>query len=253
MSKVISLEEVTSSKTYVYPSNNLFAFEHPLYYIQPFLDMVSPFAESLIFEADNVVVNTNEDKSNNTSYGRLSVKAKLQNDYDFEVNGEHFTSEMGMVYAFDTKKPEIKLFSGKRVSVCTNQCIFGADNITSILLTNNKRSNINEIARLYFDKIKQDNEKYIEVVSKMMDTKILDFDHHVGRLVNKSIKMKNLGIRPVLAAVGLLNDETSKYEMVKNDANRNLWVSYNALTEVLKKENIFEEASKTLLLENLYL
>lgn len=255
MAKVITLNDVNSSKIYVNPQNNVFNFKHPSEYLEPFFDVVREYQESLIIEADSIVENQNTDDSSNISYGRLSVKCRLKQEYDFFVNQELFQSEMGLVYAFDTRKPEIKLFNGKRVFVCTNQCIFGADNVTSILLTSTKKANVNDIISGYFDRLLSENQKYQETVGRMMETRITDFDKHVGKLVNSGLKSKTIGINPIVEAVRLMSTESSRYFML-GDTNpdiQNEWTSYNAITEVLKKSNIFDECSKTLLLEKIYL
>lgn len=255
MSKVITLDDVNSSKIYVNPQNNVFNFKHPSEYLEPFFDVVREYQESLIIEADSIVENQNNDDSSNISYGRLAVKCRLKPEYDFFVNQELFQSEMGLVYAFDTRKPEIKLFNGKRVFVCTNQCIFGADNVTSILLTSNRKSNVQDIVSGYFDRLLSENQKYQETVGNMMDSRIIDFDKHVGKLVNHGLKLKTIGINPILEAVRLMSTESSKYFMLgdNNPDIQNEWTSYNAVTEVLKKSNIFDECTKTLLLEKIYL
>ena len=194
--QLISFKELESSKRYIHKSDAL-TFKHPMDYVQPFLDVMDRSGIPITWDVKVETGSSNAERDSgdkNIAYSRVAVIARLPSEYDINPNDpifNHLQSEIGLVYALDSTKPEIKAFRGSRVSVCTNQCIFGADNITSILLTNNKRSDIDEIARLYFEKIKQDNDRYIEIVSKLMNTRIMDFNHHVGYLVNKSIYCEN--------------------------------------------------------------
>ena len=86
----IELKDLQDSKIYTNPKREMFVFKHPMDYLQPFIEKLSPLNPTFKFQVDSVVENINpkeeddEISTKNTSYGRVSCIATIpDNDLNF--------------------------------------------------------------------------------------------------------------------------------------------------------------------------
>lgn len=263
--KILTIEDLESSKIYQSDSD-VIRFEHPMDYLSPFIELFNSINPTWNIEGQLGGVNKNKavvvddlvmPEEVNISYSRVLARAKLPEEYDinfeFTNNYNHLTSEIGMVYALDGRNPEIKVYAGRRVTACINQCIFGADSILTInLLKSSKEAAYNQTRR-YLETIEANNKVYLEKIHNLKErelsgSKLLE---RIGKIVWEAKKNPKLGIICASDMVTYIQDPKSKYALVDNKTTD--WMLYNACTESLKKSNILDEASKVLLLENVFI
>lgn len=252
----ISMTELENSKVFVSKSETL-RFLHPMDYLSPFIDILSPLNPEWNIEVEKDVENAETDGTKNVSYGRVAIKAKLPELYGFGVDIDSLFndlySEIGMVYALDTSKPEMKVGNGKRVSVCTNQCIFGTNNLTSILLTSSNREKLYDDTKRYADNLDSEISQYKARIERMHETKLVGkaaINERIGKIFWDSKKTNDLGINIASNMLTLLQDSNTIYTIKDNQTND--WTIYNALTQSLKKSSIIDEPSKVLFLQNIF-
>ncbi len=261
MSKTLelSLKQVEDSKVYVSVNENI-KFKHPMDYIAPFMEELEPLNVEWSFTAEKGSENKNkeEDTETNIAYSRMSVKARLPQQYDMFANDPIFNKiygEIGFVYSLEGGKPEMKVYRGNRVQVCTNMCIWGATNVLQLAMTDPK-SSVNHI----YDKTKRFVEEVSEEVNKAK--RIIDklsneiygeqiVNQKFGELIRLGIANPKLGINPVTGAIQAMLDPTSKYAL-ETDKTITGWKFYNAVTEQIKKASILDEVTKTILLERMF-
>lgn len=262
MSEILSLNDIESSKVYVSEVSQVLNFSHPLDYLQPFFDILNPLGATFSFEGE--VGGQSKDRLNEEfsdqaeyiSYKRLICKAKLPIEFDLIPDVDNtfnkLTSEIGFVYALDGKAPEMRAYKGKRVTVCTNQCVFGADNVTSLNLAKSTTHAIYDSLRRYVDNAAKDYDLYKTTVEKLANNSLSGskLKERIGHVIWECKKNTKLGFICASDMVTYLQDGKSKYALTNDTTND--WVLYNACTESLKKSNILDEALKTLLLEKIF-
>lgn len=263
MAELLTRVDVESSDVYVSETNSIFSFQHPMDYLQPFLNILEPIGATIHFEGERGSFSKerqredNEEQVAHIAYKRLIAKAKLPEEFNIIAHTDSlFTdlwSEIGFVYALDTKSPEIRAYKGKRVSVCTNQCVFGADNVTSLNLVKSSTKSIYDSLQRYVDTAVEDRRQYIDIIERLDGNKLYDrgLKERVGHIMMECKKNPKLGTQCAVDMIGLILDPKSKYGLT--DGSTSDWVLYNACTESLKKSNILDEAAKTLLLERVFI
>ena len=260
----ISLTTLENSKVFISPKSDTFTFKHPMDYFSPFLDKFQQIEGVQInIIVDDHVANSERDEellegNKNIAYGSVMAKVKLPDDYLINVPIENpfnkLTGEIGLVYNLTTLKPEIRLYKGKRVSICSNGVIFGATNVASYSLTNNSYRELYENTTRYIDNSLKDMVLYADTIEKMHNT-VLDkyaIQQTLGELLIFAKKQKELGINAVSDAVTYLITPSSRYA-IKADNTATMWNIYNSVTESLKKSTILTEATKISLLQEVFL
>lgn len=262
MSEILNMNQIEASKVYVSEVSSIISYQHPLDYLQPYLDILSPLGAKFTFEGEvgsvskERVVAEIEGQENHIAYKRLIAKAKLPIEYDLLIDANtpfnHLSGEIGFVYALDGKSPEMRAYRGKRVTVCTNQCVFGADNVTSINLAKSSIMSIYDTLRRYVDNAAKDYEKYKDLIERLYNNELAGSKllERIGHIHWECKKNNKLGTTCANDMVSYLQDNKSKYALSEDRTND--WMLYNACTESLKKSNILDEASKTLLLEKVF-
>lgn len=254
----VTYTDLEKSKIFI-GSSEIYKFPSPIELVSPFMEEINTKIGNVswTFEAEEGSKNANPDElsEENIAYSRVIAKAKLPAEYDLLVDDDtfnHLWSEIGLVYALDTKKPEMKVYRGKRVSVCTNQCVFGADNITGILLTSS-RADIYERAAKYAKSAMEDVEKYRPILETLNGTVYSgsSLNEQIGKMFRYASSNPKLGITTMTGMLKSIQDDKTRYA-IKNGAITG-WTLYNACTEELKKSNILDESTKTLLLEKVFL
>lgn len=248
MSNQIQVDEILRSKIYV-KENSAISFNSPKQYIEPFLEKFGNLpGVSFNVRVSDKVANREEDGKANEAYGRVLIEAKLPSMYS--VN-EH-DSVIGMVYALDTQKPTMKVYSGENAWACTNLSIFGARYIQQVEL-------LQGVATIYDRAV-----EYIEGVDKQIERfKVLHdkMSQHVyeneqineitGFLLREGIRNKQIGLSPITEAVRSLDDPKSKYAIRENKTTQ--WNIYNAITQyITDKVDIADKASKSVMVSKLF-
>lgn len=250
----MTYQEVEQSKIFV--GDGKFNFPHPCQLVDPFLNVIERLGGSITYEAVKGSENLNQDtEERNIAFSRLAVKVKMPEEYSIvanDLNFNHLYGEIGFVYGFDTQKPTMKVYRGARVSVCTNLSVFGADNLTEVLFTSSHKTLFDNVRR-YVDTSIQDNEKIKEIIDELSGTLYVgtELNELIGRIHRESVKITRLGVTPICDAVKYLSDSKSRYYAQNDTASG--WIVYNAMTESIKRCNILDEASKSLLLERIFL
>ena len=255
----ISLEKLQESKRFVNPKNKMFSFEHPMDYLAPFQEIMQGIDVQWTFKVDSEVVNADrESEVENTAYGRFAAIARMPVEYNLNVADitpqfNNMYHEIGLVYALDTTKPEIKAFSGKKVDVCLNQTVFGADNVTSVLMAGLRRNDIYTYLHNYAKTALEETLKYRQFVERLVEQKLVgsQLHEHIGDLVLYAMKDKYLGITSVMDAIKMITDEKTMYYGM-GDAGTNKWITYNACTKAIQKANMFDEPTRAIALQSAF-
>jgi hypothetical protein len=158
-----------------------------------------------------------------------------------------------MVFCLDTQKPEIKCFSGYNVDVCTNMCVFGNANILTVQLKDGL-STAYEKMETFFTSAEKTMAMHQDVINTLNNNyySYKDIEHFIGKALLYATSNPHLGTTPVLKAVKLMLDKSSKYALDTKQGGTG-WLVYNAFTEALKDSSIVDEPTKVALLENLFL
>ncbi len=237
---MISLQEVLDSRIYV-KDNASVSFASPRALLQPFLDCVP--SDNITVKVQDPVINANDDGTENISYPRVLVEAKVGN----EVPG--YDSTIGFLYALDVQHPQVKVFSGQNAHACTNLTIFDAENVYQMNLLGN--------LKFAYDKAKQYMEQKAKEIAKFLATKeelINTFyergalEKELGRILMLTVGSKNVGYPTsgVSQAAKWLQDKSSIY-YVKPDETCSKLNLYDALTQSITNSNdILYRPNKTI-------
>jgi hypothetical protein len=266
MADLLTLSQLEDSKIFVHPKSETLRFKHPMDYLEPFLNKFQDIPVEWTFQADDKVINAEKTLSTgelnvdgegvqNVAYGTILAKAKLPESYSVVPNIDSLfrdmTGEIGLVYNLNSLKPEMRLYKGKRISYCSNGCIFGADNITNLSITGNYHRIYDDTVR-YIDNSLGDVQKYKRIAEYMYE-QVLNKNQiyeMAGELLFFAKKNKELGINPVSDAISSLMDSSSRYSIIEDKTT--LWNMYNSVTESIKKSNILTESTKVMLLQKVF-
>lgn len=93
-------------------------------YVTPFLERASKYTDNFIVQvkpANQISLTPNgEINTDDIIYNRVNIEAVLPEEYAFEGH----TQVLGFVYALDTRKPIVKLYTGALRSACLNLTVF---------------------------------------------------------------------------------------------------------------------------------
>ncbi|MFN7465268.1 MAG: hypothetical protein ACK53T_07785 [Planctomycetota bacterium] len=244
----VSLDQVLNSKVYV-KEDSLISFGSPRQYIEPFVEKLQGITNNFRVSVSDRVANKEESGSINEAYGRVLIEAKLPNEfcaYDHD-------SVIGMVYALDTQKPTMRVYSGENAWACTNLSIFGARYIHQVELLQGN-SSIYEKAYEYVDSVTEQLHRFREIYERMNE-KVYegdDINRVVGYLLREGSRNKQIGTSAILSAVKDLDDNKSRYAIRENKVSQ--WNVYSAVTQyITDKVDIVDKASKTVVVSNLFI
>lgn len=242
------LEEILTSKIYV-KENGALSFLSPNEYLKPFIDIVSPKAQSWEVKTSEAVVNKNtEDEVLNISYPRVVVEARLGGS----IPG--FESVIGLIYALNTQRPIMKIYSGQNVSACTNLTIFNSEFLFQQDLLGNYREVYSKAKDFYDHKVEEIVE-FEEVYTRLNNTQLTrqQLNDKMGDMLLKSPRTR-LGTTPIVQAAKMLMDSSSAYSVYKgNSFQCSEWNIFNAVTQALGSSDITERPTKTVSLAKLFL
>lgn len=248
MNQMLTIDEVLKSKVYVSEKRGV-NFHSPRQYIEPFLEKFKNI-NGVQYETkvSGSVINKEEDDTINAAYSRIGVKVTLPENY--RIN-EH-NSVIGMVYALDTIKPIMKVYSGEDADACLNLCIFGAQYFHSVEILA-RTANIYERAGMYIEGVEKQLADFQKIYEQLNDRQYRgkEIDEIMGRLLRSCYNNKLIGTNPVLAALKDLENPKSVYAIKEN--NTSAWNIYSAMTQyITDKVDIAEKPTKTVMVSNLF-
>jgi len=244
----VKLETILNSKVYI-KENSAISFGSPKQYIEPFLEKFEKTGATFRVGVSERVANKDAGSDTlNEAYGRVLIEAK----FPTEFCAHDHDSVVGMVYALDTQKPMVKVYSGQNAWACTNLAIFGARYIHQVEILQGVNS-IYEKSLEFIDGLTEQLTRFKNLYERM-NNKIFtgdEIDTQIGYLLRESYKNKSIGTSPVISALQDLEDSKSKYAIRENKTSQ--WNMYSAMTQyVTDKVNIVDKASKTVALSNLF-
>ena len=245
MEKILTLDEVFNSKTYVKGEKN---YKSPKEYLEKFVQIVSPIAPDITIQVSGKVQNAELDRTVNTAYSRVLIEANNK-----RLNSNGLFPTFGALIALDPQTPVYKFYEGATVSACTNLCVFNANN----MLAGNIFDGLNE----GYDRIATWVENYestfgqnLDIFKRLEKVQLskLELQQRLGQLLEYGIEHKYLGTTPIVLAAKELFNANSMYH-VNDDEGTTDWNLYNAVTSYLSsKTDILDKASKTLLLSKFF-
>lgn len=244
----LQIDQILRSKIYM-KENSAISFNSPKAYIEPFLEKFGNLpGVTFSVKVSDKVANKEDNGETNEAYGRVLVEAKLPSMYS--VN-EH-DSVVGLVYALDTQKPTMKVYSGENAWACTNLSIFGARYIQSVELLQGVAT-IYDRAVEYLEGVDKQIERF-KILHEKMNGVVYEnegIDQISGYLIREGIRNKQIGLLPITDAIRSLDDSKSKYAIREGKTTQ--WNVYNAITEhVTQKTDISDKASKTVMIGKLF-
>lgn len=117
----ITINELMAGKATKIKDKEYFCTEA---YVTPFMERMSKFTDNFIIQAktaDQISLTPNGGiNMDDVIYNRVNIEAILPDEYAFEGHKQ----VIGFVYALDTRKPVVKLYTGAIRSACLNLAVF---------------------------------------------------------------------------------------------------------------------------------
>lgn len=255
----ITLKELEVSKTYVNPKTTALSYQHPMDYAHDFIEKCNDLNCDLNIRVDTNAMNANDDNSLNISYDTVVFRATVP-EANLYLDGTAFNelkSEFGFILSLGGLAPEIRVYSGKRVTICDNGCIFGADDITTVKLVSSHEP-INKALKSYIDNIQAKSRAYLDRIEQMNNTFYHEavkgqsnstLNSKIGEIVRYAMGNNKLGVQVATGMIKNIQDIKSNYRIYENKISG--WTLYNACTEEIKKSPIKDEMAKVQLLEGI--
>lgn len=245
----VTLDEVLDSKIYV-KENSQISFGSPRQYIEPFLEKLKDLNPTYEVSVSDRVANKDAGTEKvNEAFGRVAVQAKLPAEY----TAHSHDTVIGLVYALDTQKPNVKVFCGQNAWACTNLSIFGARYIHTVEIlqgTSSLYEKVAEFSEGMTEQIRRFKEIYTRMNEKIYEDN--EIDRVIGKLLLDSMKNKSIGTTPILSATRDLIDPKSVYAIRENKTSQ--WNIYSAMTQyVTDKVDISDKPTKTVSIANLFI
>lgn len=245
----LTIDDVLNSKVYM-KENSQISFGSPRQYIEPFMERLKDLNPTYKVSISDRVANKDEETDKiNEAFGRVLIEAKLPEQYTVESHD----TVCGLVYALDTQKPNIKVYSGHNAWACTNLSIFGARYIHTVEILQGTSSIYEKIAE-YVEGITEQTRKFKEI-HDAMNSKFYEneeIDRVIGKLLINSYKNKSIGTTPILSAMKDLLDPKSVYSIRENKTSQ--WNIYSAMTQyVTDKVDIVDKSLKSVAISNLFI
>ena len=226
-------------------------------YVEPFFDRMSKYTEEFIINvkpADQISLTpSGEVNFDDIVYNRVWIQAVLPDEYAYE----NHKRVMSMIYALDTRKPVVKMYTGALNMACLNLCVFNPDALNVAELEPTTAINFSPVNILMgmTDTIKVTLEK----MSRKTYTRESIYEE-LGLWIDRSITAKyNTGFgtvkiaesAPVNVYKSLFYEEDSNY-YVKGDEVDGFTV-YNAFTDLITqdKKDLVNKFEKTLLIKEI--
>lgn len=226
-------------------------------YVEPFLEHMSKNTNNFIIQArpaDQVSLTPSGDINfEDVIYNRVWIQAVLPDEYAYD----NHKRVISMLYALDTRKPVVKMYTGALNMACLNLCVFNPDALSVTELEPETAINYSFLRNMQVmtDTIQYNLNKLADMEFKK-DTIFDSLGHWVDGCINAkwnsgfgSVKIAESA--PVDVYKSLFYDNKSKY--YTQDDRVDGFTVYNAFTDLITqdKKDLVNKFEKTLLIKDI--
>ena len=226
-------------------------------YVEPFFDRMSKYTEEFIINvkpADQISLTpSGEVNFDDIVYNRVWIQAVLPDEYAYE----NHKRVMSMLYALDTRKPVVKMYTGALNMACLNLCVFNPDALNVAELEPITAINYSPINLLMGmnDTIKSTLEKLDKMIfnrNEIYEDLGLWIDRCITSKFNSGFgTVKIAESAPVNVYKDLFYNEDSKYYSQGEEVDG--FTVYNTFTDLITqdKKDLVNKFEKTLLIKEI--
>ena len=226
-------------------------------YVEPFFDRMSKYTEEFIINvkpADQIsVTSSGEVNFDDIVYNRVWIQAVLPDEYAYE----NHKRVMSMLYALDTRKPVVKMYTGALNMACLNLCVFNPDALNVAELEPITAINYSPINLLMGmnDTIKSTLEKLDKMIfnrNEIYEDLGLWIDRCITSKFNSGFgTVKITESAPINVYKDLFYNEDSNYYTKGEEVDG--FTVYNAFTDLITqdKKDLVNKFEKTLLIKEI--
>lgn len=226
-------------------------------YIEPFFDRMSKYTKEFIINvkpADQISLTpSGEVNFDDIVYNRVWVQAVLPDEYAYE----NHKRVMSMLYALDTRKPVVKIYTGALNMACLNLCVFNPEALNVAELEPTTAINYSPINLLMgmSDTIKVTLEKLDKMTfnrNEIYEDLGLWIDRCITSKFNSGFgTVKIAESAPVNVYKDLFYNEDSNYYTQGEEVDG--FTVYNAFTDLITqdKKDLVNKFEKTLLIKEI--
>ena len=226
-------------------------------YVEPFFERMSKYTEEFIINvkpADQISLTpSGEVNFDDIVYNRVWVQAVLPDEYAYE----NHKRVMSMLYALDTRKPVVKIYTGALNMACLNLCVFNPDALNVAELEPITAINYSPINLLMGmnDTIKSTLEKLDKMIfnrNEIYEDLGLWIDRCITSKFNSGFgTVKITESAPINVYKDLFYNEDSNYYTKGEEVDG--FTVYNAFTDLITqdKKDLVNKFEKTLLIKEI--
>ena len=226
-------------------------------YVEPFFDRMSKYTEEFIINvkpADQISLTpSGEVNFDDIVYNRVWIQAVLPDEYAYE----NHKRVMSMLYALDTRKPVVKIYTGALNMACLNLCVFNPDALNVAELEPITAINYSPINLLMGmnDTIKSTLEKLDKMIfnrNEIYEDLGLWIDRCITSKFNSGFgTVKITESAPINVYKDLFYNEDSNYYTKGEEVDG--FTVYNAFTDLITqdKKDLVNKFEKTLLIKEI--
>ena len=226
-------------------------------YVEPFFERMSKYTEEFIINvkpADQISLTpSGEVNFDDIVYNRVWVQAVLPDEYAYE----NHKRVMSMLYALDTRKPVVKMYTGALNMACLNLCVFNPDALNVAELEPITAINYSPINLLMGmnDTIKSTLEKLDKMTfnrNEIYEDLGLWIDRCITSKFNSGFgTVKITESAPINVYKDLFYNEDSNYYTKGEEVDG--FTVYNAFTDLITqdKKDLVNKFEKTLLIKEI--
>ena len=226
-------------------------------YVEPFFERMSKYTEEFIINvkpADQISLTpSGEVNFDDIVYNRVWIQAVLPDEYAYE----NHKRVMSMLYALDTRKPVVKMYTGALNMACLNLCVFNPDALNVAELEPTTAINYSPINLLMGmnDTIKSTLEKLDKMIfnrNEIYEDLGLWIDRCITSKFNSGFgTVKITESAPINVYKDLFYNEDSNYYTKGEEVDG--FTVYNAFTDLITqdKKDLVNKFEKTLLIKEI--
>ena len=226
-------------------------------YVEPFFERMSKYTEEFIINvkpADQISLTpSGEVNFDDIVYNRVWIQAVLPDEYAYE----NHKRVMSMLYALDTRKPVVKMYTGALNMACLNLCVFNPDALNVAELEPITAINYSPINLLMGmnDTIKSTLEKLDKMIfnrNEIYEDLGLWIDRCITSKFNSGFgTVKITASAPLNVYKDLFYNEDSNYYTKGEEVDG--FTVYNAFTDLITqdKKDLVNKFEKTLLIKEI--
>ena len=226
-------------------------------YVEPFFERMSKYTEEFIINvkpADQISLTpSGEVNFDDIVYNRVWVQAVLPDEYAYE----NHKRVMSMLYALDTRKPVVKIYTGALNMACLNLCVFNPDALNVAELEPTTAINYSPINLLMGmnDTIKSTLEKLDKMIfnrNEIYEDLGLWIDRCITSKFNSGFgTVKITESAPINVYKDLFYNEDSNYYTKGEEVDG--FTVYNAFTDLITqdKKDLVNKFEKTILIKEI--